>query len=271
MPPTGKSIREDLARAKAAYAKNEELRTLQLVATGLRNFVAVKLPATERTQAEGLLREGFANISKLPRVRKYAPNGIPYLKGQEAKLCAVLLPLVKKIEEDVSRETLEATRERKLRLDHAIIKGNTLLAAGNLLEAQRNYRAAVAEYVDEKGLFPLLASRLIDAGQHKAALEYIKRGMEEAPENPRIYDFLLAACGKLEDWGLAERMLLEVRSRAGEQPLLEQAMAMACARLGRWQDAHDAAQCALDADPGLTEAGKILSLAAKKLSPSPAA
>ena len=164
MPPTGKSIREDLARAKAAYAKNEELRTLQLVATGLRNFVAVKLPATERTQAEGLLREG----------------------------------------------------------------------------------------------------------QHKAALEYIKRGMEEAPENPRIYDFLLAACAKLEDWGLAERMLLEVRSRAGEQPLLEQAMAMACARLGRWQDAHDAAQRALDADPGLTEARKILSLAAKKLSPSPA-
>lgn len=270
MPPTGKSIREDLARAKAAYAKNEELRTLQLLATGLKNFVAVKLPATERTQAEGLLRENFANISKLPRVRKYAPNGIPYLKGQEAKLCAVLLPLVKKIEEDIGRETLEATRERKLRLDRAIIQGNKLLAAGNLLEAQRNYRAAAEDYVDEKGLFPLLASRLIDAGQHKASLEYIKRGMEEAPENPRIYDFLLTACGKLEDWDQAERMLLEARLQAGEQPLLEQAMAMVCARLGRWQDAHDAAQRALEQAPDLADARKVLALAAKKLSLSPA-
>lgn len=113
-------------------------------------------------------------------------------------------PLAKRIEEEINRETLDAMRERKMRIDHAIIKGTKLLGEGNLLEAQRQFRSAVDDYVDEKGLFPLLASRFIDAGHFKASLEYVKRAIEEAPDNSRAYDFLMAGgkgrrmaeCGK---------------------------------------------------------------------------
>lgn len=213
MPPSAKTIREDLARAKAAYAKNEELRTVQLVVAALRAFVSIKLPGTDRMTIEGLLREALANLSKLPRVLHYAPHGIPFAKGQEQKLYASLNALAQKIDEDIARESLDAMRERKLRIDHAIIKGSKLLAEGNLLEAQRNFRAAVADYVDEKGLFPLLASKLIDAGQFKASLEYVKRAVEEAPDNSRAYDFLLTAAAKAEDWPQAEHILREAAQR----------------------------------------------------------
>lgn len=265
MPPTGKSIREDLARAKAAYAKNEELRAVQLVATSLKAFVTTKLPGTDRITVEGLLREGLANISKLPRVQKYAPNGIPYVKGQERKLCTFLLPLAQKIEEDINRETINAMRERKLRIDHAILKGSKFLEEGNLLEAQRNFRAAVEDYVDEKGLFPLIASRLLDAGQFKASLEYIRRAVEESPDNARAYDFLLTAAGKAEEWSTAQRILLDVQPKLGAQPLLDQALAVVEARLGNWQEAQHAAKRALAADSRLVEAQKVLAAATKKL------
>ncbi len=265
MPPTAKSIREDLARAKAAYAKNDELRTVQLVANALRAFVAVKPAGPDRTAVEGLLRESFANLGKLPRVRRYAPNGIPYTKGQEAKLANVLIPLARKIEEDINRETLDAMRERKLRIDHAVIKGTKLLAEGNLLEAQRNFRAAVEEYVDEKGLFPLIASRLIDAGHHKASLEYLKRAVEESPDNPRAYDFLLTAAGKAEEWGLAERILLDALAKVGAQPNLDQALALVEARLGNWSEARSAAMRAVAADDRLEEARRVLEAAEKHL------
>ena len=169
MPPTGKSIREDLARAKAAYAKNDELRAVQLVAVAMRSFLAVKLPGSERTPIEGLLRDSCSNISKLPSVKKYVPNGIPYVKGQEQKLAAFVVSLAQKIESDLGSEDIEGMRQRKLRIDYAIIKGTKFLAEGNLLEAQRLFRAAVEDYVDEKGLFPLIASRLIEAGQPPGA------------------------------------------------------------------------------------------------------
>ncbi|KHK02116.1 tetratricopeptide repeat protein [Desulfovibrio sp. TomC] len=271
MPPTGKSIREDLARAKAAYAKNDELRAVQLVALSLRSFLSVKLPGSERTPIEGLLRESLANISKLPSVKKYVPNGIPYTKGQEQKLAVFTVSLAKKIEADLADEGLDAMRQRKLRIDHAIIKGTKLLADGNLLEAQRNFRAAVEEYVDEKGLFPLLASRLIDAGQPKAAFEYLKRALEEAPENPRIYDFLITAGAKGEDWATVERLLLEAKSRTGSLPLYDQALAQAAARLGHWDLARSAATQALAVDPKLEDAKRVLAAAHKQAANSASA
>lgn len=265
MPPTGKSIREDLARAKAAYAKNDELRTLQLVVAALKAFLSVKLPNSDRVMVEGLLRESFANLGKLPHIKKYAPSGIPYAKGQEQKLFSALLPLAQKIEEDLGRENLDAMRERKLRIDHAVIKGAKLLAEGNLLEAQRNFRAAVEDYVDEKGLFPLIASRLIDAGHFKPSFEYVKRAIEEAPDNARAYDFLLTAAGKTEEWGLAEKILHDAQPKAGAQPLFDQALAMVAARLGRWNEARSAAKRAVEAVPGLDEARRVLAMAEKKL------
>jgi tetratricopeptide (TPR) repeat protein len=271
MPPSAKSIREDLARSKAAYAKNDDLRTVQLIAMALRAFVSVKLAGPDRTAVEGLFRECFSNLGKLERVRKYAPNGIPYTKGQEPKLAAVLIPLAKKIEEDIKRETLEAMRERKIRIDHAVLKGTKLLGEGNLLEAQRNYRAAVEEYVDEKGLFPLIASRLIDAGHFKASLEYVKRAIEESPDNPRAYDFLLTAAGKIEDWGLAEKILLEARQKLGSLPLWNQTLALVEARLGKWSEARDAAKQAVEADARLEEARRVLAAAEKKLAVTPSA
>ena len=269
MPPTGKSIREDLARAKAAYAKNDELRTVQLIAGALRAFVSVKLPGTDRLQVEGMLRESFANLGKLDHVKRYAPNGIPYAKGQEPKLAAYMASLAQKVEADIAREGLDAMRERKLRIDHAVIKGTKLLAEGNLLEAQRNYRTAVEDYVDETGLFPLIASRLIDSGHYKASLEYTRRAIEEAPGNTRAYDFLLTAAGKSKDWETAERLLLDAQSKSGGHPLLSQCLSEVEARLGRWSEAREAAGQALAADPRLAEARRLLTLAEKKLAAAP--
>ena len=57
---------------------------------------------------EGLLRECFSNLSKLDRVKKRLPHGIPYLKGQEKKLYEHLVPLTKLIEDEINRETLDS-------------------------------------------------------------------------------------------------------------------------------------------------------------------
>lgn len=265
MPPSAKTIREDLARAKAAYAKNEDLRTLQLTISALRGFLSVHLAGTDRTTVEGLFRECFANISKLERMKKLLPNGIPYAKGQEKKLYECMVPLTKRIEEDINRETLDVMRDRKLRIDHAIIKGTKLLSEGNLLEAQRQFRTAVDDYVDEKGLFPLIASRLIETGHFKASLEYVKRAIEEAPDNPRAYDFLMAVADKADEWPSVEKVITDARKKHGEHPLLLECLAKIEAKRGNWAQAREAAKLALQGNPHLEDASKVLIVAEKKL------
>ena len=265
MPPTPKSIREDLARAKAAFAKNDELRCVQLVAMAMRSILTVKLASQDRTMIDGLLRENFSNLGKLPRVLHYAPNGIPFVKGQEKKLTAYLIQLSKKIEADIRREDLEAMRERKLRIDKFVLQGTKFLAENNLLEAQRNFRAAVEDYVDEKGLFPLIATRLIEAGHYKASFEYTKRAIEESPNNSRAYDFATTAASKGDEWKTAHKILSDVQSKVGDNPLFLQCLGMVQAHLGNWREALDAAQKALDADPGLDDARRVADQAEKRL------
>ena len=156
-------------------------------------------------------------------------------------------------------------RERKLRIDQSIIKGSKLLGEGNLLEAQRNFRAAVDEYVDEKGLFPLIASRLIDAGHFKASLEYVKRAIEEAPDNPRAYDFLAIVAEKADEWANAERILQDAKKQHANSPLLLQCQAKLDVRQGNYAQAHEAAEQALAINPSLDDAKHILTLAQKHL------
>lgn len=264
MKITGKTIKEDLARAKTAYLKNEDLRMLATLASALKSFVSVTLPGTERMEVESQLREAFSNMSKSPRVLKYVPKGIPYAKGQEAKLFQYVAAVYKKVKEDLDRESLEQMRERKLKIDQLIIKGQKLLEEGNLLEAQRNFREAVSLRVDEDGLFPMLALKLMDKGHHKASLEYLRGAIETSPGNARAYDLLVTAAAKLGETDSAFKVLSDSKKKTGETPLWLAATAQLTARSGKWDEAVAVARKALEAQPDIVLAQKVLSQAKKR-------
>jgi predicted Zn-dependent protease len=265
MKITGKTIKEDLARSKSSYLKNEDLKMLATLAAALKAFVTMKLPGTEKTEVEGHFREAFANMSKSPRVLKFLPKGIPYVKGQEPKLFQYVAAVYKKVQEDIERETLEQMRQRKLRIDQCIIKGQKLLEDGNLVEAQRNFREAVTLHVDENGLFPMLAMKLMDKGHHKASLEYIRGAIEVSPDNSRAYDLLVTAVGKLGEVESGLKVLSDARKKIGENPMLLAASAQIKVRAGKWEEVKADAEKALAAQPDLAMAQKALARANKQL------
>jgi len=265
MKITAKSIKEDLARSKTAYLKNEDLRSLATLGAALKAFLSVKLPSTDRMSVESLFREAFSNISKIPRVQKLAPKGVPYLKGQEEKLYKFVAALYRKVCEEMELESLAEMRERKLKIDQCILKGQKLLEDGNLLEAQRNFREAVALRVDEDGLFPMLAMKLMDKGHHKASLEYLKGAIETSPENARAYDLLVTAVTKSGETDAGLKALADTRKKDPNNPLLLCASAQIKAKTGNWKEAKEEADAALAVQPGLDLAAKIAAMAAKKL------
>lgn len=265
MKATGKSIKEDLARCKAAYLRNEDLRAIAALASALKGFVSVKLGPLEKSEVETQFRDSFANLGKIARVLKFVPKGIPYLKGQEEKLLGYVVALARKVQEDINTETLEQTRQRKGRIDQLLVKGQKLLDDNNLLEAQRCFREAVANHVDEDGLFPLLAVKLQDKGHWKASLEYLKSAVEVSPNNTRAYDLVLTACARLKDPAPGIKVLAEARAKAGDNPLYLSALARLRAKAGQWAEARTAAEAALAAAPGNAEAQKVLAQARKNL------
>lgn len=267
MNVTGKTIKEDLARFKAAYQKNDDLRAIGTLASALKGFCTVKLPGQEKAEVESQFREAFSSLSKIARVLKFVPKGIPYVKGEEPKLFQYVAAVYKKVQEDLERESLEEMRQRKQKIDQSICKGQKLLEAGNLLEAQRSFREAVSLRVDEDGLYPMLALKLMDKGHHKPALEYLRGALETSPENARAYDLLVTAVKKSGEIEAGLKLLGDARKKAGDTPLLLAAMAHVQLQAGQAQEAKSLAEAALAAKPGLDMALKALSLV-KKLAKS---
>lgn len=254
MKITGKHIKEELARCKSCYLRNEDLRALGHLGGALKAFLSIKLPGTERSEIESLFRESFANISKMPRVLKFVPKGVPYLKGQEDKLFRYVVTLHKKVKEDLELESLAQMRERKLKIDQLLIKGQKLLDDGNLLEAQRCFREAVSNHVDEEGLFPLLAMRLMDKGHHKASLEYVKGAIETGPDNTRAYDLLFTAVDKCGEAEAGLKVIADAKKKCGAHPLVLSASARLLGMAGKWPEAQIDADKALALKPDLKEA-----------------
>lgn len=265
MKITGKTIKEDLARCKSCYLRNEDLRAIGHLGGALKAFVSVKLPGTERSEVESLFREAFANVSKMPRVLKIMPKGVPYLKGQEDKLFRYAAALHKKMKEDLDRESLEQMRERKLKIDQLILKGQKLLDDANLLEAQRCFREAVANHVDEDGLFPLLALRLMDKGHYKASLEYLRGAIEVGPDNARAYDLLFTAVDKSGETEAGLKTIAEAKKKCPGHPLVLSASARLLGMAGKWTEAQAEADKALSLKPDLREALTVREDARKHL------
>ncbi|WP_027185269.1 hypothetical protein [Desulfovibrio inopinatus] len=249
MKITAKTIKEDLARCKSAYLRNDDLRAMTALATALKAYTQVRLIGPDRMQIDSQMRESIANINKMEYVKRLAPGPMPYLKGEEAKMLKLLIPLVKRIDEEIKLETLDAMRERKLKIDQCVLRGQKFLEQENILEAQRNFREAVELYVDEKGLFPLIASRLIDANLFKQSLEYTRHAIIEEPNNSRAYDFLRTAVSKLNEYEQATKMLTEARKKHENHAQILATSAWLEAKQGRYQEALTFADSALAVDP----------------------
>jgi tetratricopeptide (TPR) repeat protein len=258
MTSTPKTIQEDLARSKSYYQRNDVLRSLMGLGNALRGLVGAKVAGPDKARIDTMLRESYQNINKFEKVREFAPKGLAYVKGEEKTMLAALLPVVKQIDEALKREGLEAMRARKLLIDQMVIKGNKLLAEKNVGEAMRCYREAVAEFKDETGLFPLIATRLIDTGHFKQSIEFSRRAVFESPANPRAHDLLQTGLIKTGDWDAADKFFAEAQKQLGENAYFLQLQAMIKAKRGDLPGAAAAAEKALALDSSLEQAAKIL-------------
>ena len=264
MAKPAKIVEEHLSRAKAAFFKGETLKPLLSLAEALKLVVTRNIPSMDMPRIASLLRENFQNIGKIEAVKKIHPAPFIYKKGDEKKLLAALISVIKKVREEMERETLEAMRQRKMKIDQLIIQGRKYLEKKNILEAQRSFRGAVEEYVDEDAMFLVIADSLVSAGYSKEPLEYLKRALEIDPDNRKACELAYAAFEKAGDFSAAEVFFQNAVQKHGETAHLLLGLARARMKLKKFPEAADAARKALALDPGLAVAQKIIALAKRK-------
>ena len=184
-----RKVLDNMGRVKVYYLKGETLKALQHAVMGLQALGSAASP----TDVRSAIRDAVQMLSRDEMLRAKLKNPLVYQPGKEPQLLGVLSKAYKEMEEEASREELEVTRERKKKLDQAMLQGVKYLEQGKPSEADVSFQEAVAQYKDETKLFQMIGKYMLDADQPRRAAPYLKKAAELEPDNPQIRELVLAA------------------------------------------------------------------------------
>lgn len=265
MAKEAKIITEHLARAKAAYQKGSTIRPILSVIEAVKLVATSKLHSMDRGRIDTLMRENVANLNKIPEVKRFAPAALAYQKGKEKQLFAQLVPIVKKIKEERDRESLEAMRERKYKIDRLLITGKKYLEHKKISDAQESFREAVGLYEDENAMFLMIAESLIEAGFPRESMEYLRRSLDIDPDDRRACDAVYRAYGAMKDLDGCEDFFTKYIDKQGDRPYLRFGRAQCRFKLAKYKESLADAKAALAGNSEMTEAQKLIRRIAAKV------
>ena len=252
------TVIQHLSRAKAAFLKGESLRPLVSVAEALKIVITTRIHSQDMAKIASLLRENLQNLGKMEAVTSRLSTPLAYQPGAEKKILAQLVPVIKAIHADARREGMGAVRERKLKIDHAIIHGTKALQGGKLDEAQGYFREAVDSYVDEHAMILIIADRLQAAGAFKESFEYLRSALGVNPDDRKACEMVVTASEKVANPDRGLTLLHKIAEKKGAGPNLDFALARLLAVKKQWAEAETHARAAVQAKDDLLDAQKFL-------------
>lgn len=265
-----KPIILELARAKSYFHRHEVLRSIMSVATALKAMVKTQAMGQDRQIIEGALRELVQHLNRTDEVKRYCPKGaLTWERGGAKRLFSELAQTLKAIKEESERETIEATRERKLKLDQLLVRGQKSLEYKKLAEAEEAFQEAITLYVDEHKLFYMIGSRLLAADFSKPAIKYLQKGAEVDPDADSIYFFLAKAYAGQSEFDKAEASLIKAQELFGEDADRLGLLSQILLHQKKTREAFTAARRSLELDPMQAEAKKVFTRIKNAARPKP--
>ncbi len=179
-----RGIKEQLARIKVYYLKNETLRALGCAVLGIKGII--QLGITPPTEMRGLIREGVQLLSRDETIRQHLRAPLVYQPGQERQVLAQLASVYKILHEALGREDRQTAFARKQKIDQNLNLGLRLLAQGQVSEADAAFAEAVKYCRDEFTLFKIIGKALVGAHEERRAAPYVKKALEAFPRDTEL-------------------------------------------------------------------------------------
>lgn len=173
-----RKIREDLGRARTCIQRRDFKRAVYLFCISLKELGNQAAP----TDLRGDFRTVLADLCADPLYREKNAQQLSYQPGKEKELLALFGKFYNALTGS-EEEDYETALKRKLNLDRLIKDGKTFINQGKLTEADDSFTQALQFYKNEIAAFGMMARAMMDAGQYVRALGYIKKGLNERPDN----------------------------------------------------------------------------------------
>ncbi|CCO23673.1 tetratricopeptide repeat protein [Maridesulfovibrio hydrothermalis] len=254
---SAKSIKENIARAKAYGQRKDYMRCLHALSISLDEFGGSKIFGREKFEIGILVDEVFRQLLAMEELKRVLPRGLKYTKGQEKKLSAILKKIHDTIKTALEKAAIEKIRKQKNQIDQYILAGQKALAKKDVKEAKKFFRKITDAYPEERGILQDVGARLVKSGFPADGVEYLERAIAQSPSDSRPYISLLLAWEMQgeEDKALAIIKDIVRRFGANESIYIRQAKLFLGKRM--YTEAYDASAAALKLNPLSREAKKI--------------
>lgn len=251
------SVRQSISRARSLFIRDEPLRGIDSLITGLELYEPSSLLGKARFEAEVIIQECVLELNQqqsikslLTQLTKSSGFSVAYTPGQEGKLKEILLIVKKALENVEEQEKKQATDAVKARRKSLEDKGRQYLASGDGPLAKATLRNLGEEFGNEPGVLTQIGQWLMDADYKFEALEFFESAIAAFPKDHRAYKGATACAMELREADKAIELYTMALRQFGKHPVtllnLAKAYEMAHNREKAFEYASAAAMAAPD-------------------------
>jgi len=255
---TPKEIREDIARARAYAKKGDYLKTLQSMASAMKNLLTSQVFGSEKFEIYAHLDEALRDLNKMPMIEKLFPKGLGYQRGKEKEFFLTLMRLHQKLGEAMEKSRTAKIRKRLGVLDDNMIKAAELIKNGDPLNARKIYRKISEYFQDIDGIDSDIGNRMTQFGMFAEAIEYLNKAIEISKSDIRANNALIMCYEGLHETDKALEAIKECMRWVGVSENLYLRTAKLQLKKRDWGEVYNNAKAALDRNPLNVEAKKLM-------------
>jgi len=263
--PEGKSIKENVARAKGYLKGGRFRKAMDAALQALNTRMKARLFGQERLEADFQLAEFCDEFSAHPKVIEFLTTikfrAKPFLRYDKEQVDFVrgrLQIVRRRWEEKIDEEREKALRHRREEKRNWLRAAETSLAAGELPKGKVYLRRVAEKYGDDPGVLTDVGKRMLGASLFGEAAEILSAAMEKEPANSENYRLLVDAYMGLGEYLQAEAVYLAAIKQFGAHPKTYVNMCELYKVWGKRDKIFEYAQRALSIDPTDAQAKALL-------------
>ncbi len=259
------SVTQNIARAKSLLKRDDPIRALEALITGLELYEPAKLMGKVRFELEVLIQECVNELDRQPKVRemigqlsKTGKGGIKYAPGKEKQLL-VLLPILRKGLLEIEKAKERGTQEVRLARQNMLReKGLNCLKIGDAPKGKAALRQLADEFGEESGIHAFVGATLFEYKFYLDAVDFLEHSIEAFPKEPKAYGAATACYAVLLEYEKAEAVYMKAIREFGKHPKTMLNLAKLYIEWNKKDKAYEAARAVVAKDPNNEEAKAIV-------------
>ena len=261
VPP---SVSQNIAKAKKLLDRNETVRALESLISGVSIFEAAQVMSRVRAGVEFAIQEcvdacnNHKDIGGLIRtIAQSDKAAIVYRPGEEAKLVAVLNIIRKALIEAEALEQQAAAEKARQQKEAQFAAARQALLNGEMPKGRALLRRIGEEFSAEPGVLALIGNILIEAGFMPDAVPYLEQAIVDFPREKDAYGALASCYMTLREYEKGERLYRVAIKEFGAHPKTLTNLGKLYLQWGKREKAFEVLQQVVRRDPDNKEAAEL--------------